>query len=269
MSDENLTPQEQLSKLFGSYKAEWLDEQMFDLFAEPAYLPELATARPCVLLGGRGTGKTTVLRSLSYEGQFALRKKNVADIPNWRFYGFYYRVNTSRVLAFKGPELAEDRWVKVFAHYVNLVLCDLVLEFLQWHQENCPHLPRLSKRVCSRVATSLHLKAATNVDELAESISQSLLEFESYVNNIGDQQSVPLSLQGLPIDTLLIGIRKLDHFKSKLFFFLLDEYENLQDYQQQVLNTSIKHSGGDKHPYTFKVGVKELEIGRASCRERV
>jgi hypothetical protein len=64
------SPEEQLSELFGSYRAEWLREHIFELFKEPKYFPELLTLRPCVLMGGRGTGKTSVLRSLSYEGQF-------------------------------------------------------------------------------------------------------------------------------------------------------------------------------------------------------
>ncbi len=96
--------EEQLSQLFGSYKAEWLRERMFDLFSEPAYFPELTTPRPCVFLGGRGTGKTTALRCMSYEGQYALRGKSRDDIPTWSYYGMYYRVNTNRVTAFKGQE---------------------------------------------------------------------------------------------------------------------------------------------------------------------
>src|SRR5947208_14692817 len=99
-SAQELTPEEQLSALFGSYKAEWLRDQLFDLFAEPSYFPELTTSRPCMLLGGRGTGKTTVLRCMSYEGQFVRRDKNADDIPNWRYFGLYYRVNTNRVTAF-------------------------------------------------------------------------------------------------------------------------------------------------------------------------
>jgi hypothetical protein len=47
----------------------------------------------------------------------------------------------------------------------------------------------------------------------------------------------------------------LDQFRGKNFFFLLDEYENFLDYQQQVVNTYIKHSG---QLYSFKIGVKEL-----------
>jgi hypothetical protein len=58
------SPEEQLSQLFGGYRAEWLRGEIFELFTEPAYFPELKTSRPCVLIGGRGTGKTTVLRGL-------------------------------------------------------------------------------------------------------------------------------------------------------------------------------------------------------------
>src|ERR1017187_2508691 len=96
--------QEKLSELFGSYKAEWLRDYVFDLFTEPSYFPALMTPRPCILLGGRGTGKTTVLRGLSYEGQFAIGGRDTAKIRDWPFYGFYYRVNTNRVAAFRGGE---------------------------------------------------------------------------------------------------------------------------------------------------------------------
>ena len=44
-------------------------------------------------------------------------------------------------------------------------------------------------------------------------------------------------------------------FATNRSFFLVDEYENFEDYQQQVVNTLIKHSG---QWYTFKVGVREF-----------
>jgi len=58
-TNENDSPachpvEEQLNSLFGSYRAEWLREQLFDLFTEPNYFPGLTTNRPCVLVGGRG-----------------------------------------------------------------------------------------------------------------------------------------------------------------------------------------------------------------------
>lgn len=249
------TPQEQLSQLFGSYKAEWLKEQMFDLYTEPGYFPELTTARPCMLLGGRGTGKTTVFRCMSYEGQFTLRGRKPEDIPNWPYYGLYYRVNTNRVTAFKGPELSEDRWIRIFAHYFNLILCDPVLRFLQWYHLHCPASIQIGPDDCSKVALSLHLPPVGSIRELADNISTSQVKFEAYINNVADNEPFPLSMQGAPVDALLEAILRLPQFQGKNFFFLLDEYENFEDYQQQVVNTLIKHSG---QPYTFKIGVKEL-----------
>lgn len=81
MSENNIANETSLlSKMLGLYKAEWLDEKLFELFNEPAYFKELETKRPCVLIGGRGTGKTTVLRGLSYEGQFAFANNDPAKI---------------------------------------------------------------------------------------------------------------------------------------------------------------------------------------------
>ena len=73
-SDEKLA---QLDELFGSYKAEWLNEKIFHFFAAPSYFTSLKDKRPCVLMGGRGTGKTTVLRGLSYMGQYALNNDDI------------------------------------------------------------------------------------------------------------------------------------------------------------------------------------------------
>lgn len=64
----------QAQNLLGLYRAEWLSSKLFDHFNEPGYFSELKTNRPCVLIGGRGTGKTTVLKGLSYDGQFTLNQ---------------------------------------------------------------------------------------------------------------------------------------------------------------------------------------------------
>jgi hypothetical protein len=250
-----LTPQEQLSQLFGSYKAEWLKEQMYDFFTEPAYFPELKTSRPCMLVGGRGTGKTTVLRCLSYEGQFALRGRKVEDISEWPYYGMYYRVNTNRVTAFKGPELPEQKWIGLFAHYLNLLLCDLLLKFLDWYHRHCPDSAQLESTACTKVAKSFNLTSANDANDLANQIDDLHVKFEAYINNVASQPPILLSAQGAPLDILADAVLHLPQFRGKNFFFLLDEYENFEDYQQQIVNTLIKHAG---QYYSFKIGVREL-----------
>ena len=214
------------------------------------------TARPCALIGGRGTGKTTVLRGLSYHGQLALSKHTGQAVADWPFFGFYHRVNTNRVAAFHGSELSEDRWTRLFAHYVNLQLCDTVFDFLQWYRINSNVAFDFPREACERVAASLGIGAVSNLRELGERLTFSRIACEAYINNVADPtQSLSLSLQGAPIDELLFQLKSLPAFSHKLFFFLIDEYENLSNYQQQVFNTLIKHSG---ELYTFKIGVKEL-----------
>ena len=125
---------DKLSTVLGLYKAEWLREKLFDLFTVPGYFDELKMNRPCVLIGGRGTGKTTVLQGLSYQGQFAFAKSDKNVIDTWQFFGLYHRVNTNRVTAFRGPEQTEDRWRACFAHYLNLLFCTQLLEFACWYE---------------------------------------------------------------------------------------------------------------------------------------
>ena len=258
MSDEakRIPPaEEQLSELFGSYKAEWLKERVFDFFTAPEYLPELTTARPCVLVGGRGTGKTTVLKGLSYEGQFALTGQDAAGISTWSYYGFYVRVNTNRVTAFSGPECDKAGWTRLFAHYSNLLLCGSVLRFINWYRVQTGADFDFDSATCGNLAVSLHLPSAGTIRELQQNLNSAQLKFESYINNVADGHHPPLSMQGAPLDALFEAISESRAFRGKNFFFLVDEYENLEDYQQQVVNTLIKHSG---LLYTFKIGVREL-----------
>ncbi len=259
MNNVELKPEEQLSQLFGSYKAEWLREQIYELFKEPSYMPELKTSRPCMLIGGRGTGKTTVLRCLSYEGLFALDGSRTEKIDSWSYYGMYYRVNTNRVTAFKGDELDLPTWTRLFAHYFNILLCDLMIRFLEWYHRHCPNEPQLDESACAKVAKSLNLPSSIKTTrDLANEVDNLKIEFEAHINNIASKSPL-LSVQGAPIDILSDAIVKLPQFSNKNFFFLLDEYENFEDYQQQVVNTLIKHSGQN---YTFKIGVRELGLRR-------
>lgn len=240
--------------LFGNYKAEWLGERLFELFRQPSYFPDLERARPCVLIGSRGAGKTTVLRSLSYEGQYALNK-NPNHIPNWQYFGFYYRVNTNRVTAFHGPELDERMWQKLFGHYLNLLLSQQVIKFLVWIGQKCPQQCGLLRSDCEDISAALNLKSSHSIEELQNAIKDSLIEFEATLNNIKSISNINVTMQGAPLDLIFRILKEQPFFEGKNFFFLIDEYENLLDYQQVAFNTLIKHASSD---YTFKIGVREL-----------
>ena len=249
--------QQPMVNVFAGYRAEWLGAELFKLFTTPSYFPQLTTPYPCFLVGGRGTGKTTTLRCLSYQGQAALRPNWTSDSEPepWPFVGLYYRVNTNRVRAFGGPEISEHKWMRLFGHYVNLELADLVLTFLRWYSQRYPSTPIIGHHVLREFSAAMHLDACTTIDEAIRLLQMSRLRFEAMINNVADGELPLLSMQGAPIDHLMFAVNELPQFAPTSFFFLLDEYENFDSYQQRAVNSLIKHCG---ELYSFKVGVREF-----------
>lgn len=246
---------DKLSTVLGLYKAEWLREKLFDLFTVPGYFDELKMNRPCVLIGGRGTGKTTVLQGLSYQGQFAFAKSDKNVIDTWQFFGLYHRVNTNRVTAFRGPEQTEDRWRACFAHYLNLLFCTQLLEFACWYELQTGRELSISATDLAAFRATLKLQSNGRLVDLAQEVRLQVLVFEASINSIVDTPPAFLSMQGAPVDALSAALLSTKELAGKQFFFLIDEFENYEDYQQRILNTIIKHA---QSTYTFKVGVREL-----------
>jgi len=245
-----------LNSLFGSYRAEWLEGKIFEFFAEPSYFNALQDNRPCVLEGGRGTGKTTVLRGLSYQGQYALLDKDIVNFDKNDFIGLYHRVDTNHVRSFIDEELPTTTWRKLFSHYFNLIVCRDILKFLEWHSELNKSDEELSEHSCKLLTRALHIEEpCKNQLELLEFLDLELVDFQSKINNIGDGKLPLLSMAGAPIKIITEKVIDLSQFKDKIFYLILDEYENFEDYQQQVVNTLIKHN---TEFFTFKIGVREL-----------
>ena len=243
---------------FSQYKGEWLRDEIYQHFSEPYYFSDLKDIRPCVLQGGRGTGKTMVLRSLSYEGQYNILKKDIIEFDKNDFVGIYIRVNTNHVRAFEGGGISMDVWSRAFGHFINLTIVREVLKFLLWHKELNASDEELNEDYCQLVAKSLGLHATPrNQKELFVNVRNALYEFQTQLNEIFDTQGKGLkySLYEYPVDLITELATSLEQFKNKIFMILLDEFENLADYQQIILNTMIKHISNH---YTFKIGVREL-----------
>ena len=253
---DNKETLKRLNESFGSYRAEWLKSKIFDLFAEPYYFPALQDNRPCVLEGGRGTGKTTALRGLSYQGQYSIHEKSISSFDEVGFIGIYHRVNTNHVRSFIGGNISEIEWGKVFSHYFNLLICREILIFIKWHKTHQPNDEDLSVHSCKVIANSINIEAnGENLESLLELFDLEMYSFQSQVNNIIDGNLPRLSMAGDPIKVVTEYAVELNQFKDKIFFILLDEYENFENYQQVIINTLVKHNTEN---FTFKIGVREL-----------
>lgn len=247
---------EKLNALFGTYRAEWLNNKIFKFFAIPSYFAELKGNRPCVLQGGRGTGKTTVLRGLSYKGQWALCNQDIKAFDNNDFIGIYLRFNTNHTHAFEGAGADKRQWQRLFAHYLNLLICKEILQFVEWHKNISPEDEELSRQACNLIAATLNISCDVNTrTELYEKVELSMYQFQAAINNIADGIAVKLSMQSEPINVITQKLVELPQFDEKMFYIMMDEYENLTDEEQEVVNTFLKHNN---KRYTFKIGVREL-----------
>jgi hypothetical protein len=240
--------------VFGRYKAEWLRGDVFRLFQKPGYFPELEEPRPTALSGGRGTGKTSVLKSLSYSGHYELSGKSPEAATNAPYVGLYWCMDSTRVTAFSGPELEPRQWIRLFAHYVNLEIVALFCDYVLWFENTTNTKVRLNTSGVAKVGAALHLAGTVSIDELAIKVSEALVKLEASINSVADRANIPLSLQGVPIEYLADVLYSSEAFNGKVFYIIVDEFENLDETQQSLFNTLIKH-GRDK--YVFKIGMKD------------
>ena len=240
----------EIHDLFGSFRAEWLRDDIYSLFSEPTYFAHLLGKKSCVLMGGRGSGKTTVLRCLSYEGQEALDYFQSAS-PD--FVGVYYKINTNVVTAFDGQDLDITNWRRLFGHFLNLTICGELARYLAWYQNNFYNCS-IENLSFSQVCEALGFQGDTDLNRLIEKISEASTCLELYINNIGGSPPIISQLQS-PVDKFLKLLKEVPGHEETVFHIILDEYENLLDYQQKIVNTLIKHSGDNCY---FKIGVREL-----------
>jgi hypothetical protein len=252
-----VSDQEIISDLFGDYRAEWPSGKFADYFVKPAYFAKLESARPCFLFGGRGTGKTTSLRSLRFDAANGLLRHidpDSAAVEGLAYLGIYLRMDKNQVRAFEGPEVDERLWGKLFAHYFNLLACREFCLLLSWVADVRPDLPQLSRDDLMKVALALNVSAQPSLaSELHDSINDAVIQLELYINNPARLTPPVLSMAERPVRLLAEFIAALPWAQDRPIFCCIDEYENLRGLHQSIINTYIKHS---TEPLSYKVGVR-------------
>lgn len=237
----------------GQYRAEYLRDGVFESFFQPSYWDRLSDSRPSLIIGGRGTGKTSTLKQLAYEGQF---RSHGGDIGKWDGLGLYWRIQTNVTAAFQGDRIQPKDWIRIFSHYINLHFVDMLSRFVTWRNAELGVQTALDLDQLRRTCIGLSIPETTCFEIFAERVTEELLRFEAAINGPGEAlTSGSLSLLGRPIDTMVGAVLADETLSSETVTFCLDEYENLEPYQQRVINTLIKHVG-DAH-YTFKIGMRQ------------
>lgn len=114
------------------------DEQIQSLWVDVVNQPHAmaesarpASPMPTIILGGKGSGKTHLMRYHSYELQ-VLRYRDAGlkvrgGIERDGYIGMYLRCSGLNAGRFSGKRQPEERWRQVFAYYIELWLAQSLL----------------------------------------------------------------------------------------------------------------------------------------------
>jgi len=165
------------------------------------------------------------------------------------YYGIYLRINKNRVLAFQGPGLSPSGWDKVFAHYFNLLCAIELCRLVQWLESRQASLAL----DLSGFASTFGIRECARSEQLLPALTEALVALELYVNNPSRLELPILSIAEAPLRSFVETVGNHPPLQGRHIFCCIDEYENLLDSQQALVNTYIKHS---EPPLSYKIGIK-------------
>jgi Cdc6-like AAA superfamily ATPase len=229
---------------------------------------ELISSPPIFFMGGRGCGKTMILKYMSNEIQ--IKKASSEGIlpkdflSNLHFIGIYNRFDGPSLSIFQQRDINEIEWETIFKHYFEIVICKKYIQMLQnFNTVNSLDLDKtgnkkligdLEKHIFG--STTSEIQTFENLIDKLELLSKAVFNF---INHAPFEKKPKFKSDIIfSSGSLIFGIptliaNNIPAFRKKKFVILLDEYENASKQQQLIINTLIKHV---QPPVTFLIGTR-------------
>ncbi|MCB0744854.1 MAG: hypothetical protein KDC67_13180, partial [Ignavibacteriae bacterium] len=236
------------------------EEFGFDLFKDfvipPIYkkIDFKKTSKPKIFIGGRGCGKTMLLRYLSHQTTFS-EKKEVIDDETIENIGLYWKVDTQTVHQLQKRGMPDDVWESAFEHLFTLMLTKEFLESLESIAKSNYKLFSLDEfnKIELFNFNSFGINFNGGLTQFKNFIDSKRDEFQLWLRNVRKGVE-PVFLPKSLIQSLLNELKnKIPFIVKSRFNIYIDEYENLIEYQQRIVNTWVKHS---ENPIIFHLAMK-------------
>ncbi len=235
---------------------------------------------PMILLGGKGSGKTHVVRHYSYNLQ---RIRNKADIYKGvlseGFLGVYFCLGGLNEGRFKGKGLERYQWTEIFVYHLDLSLAQQTLETFDRFLNDASLKDKVNEvSLCQSIASlfSPPITTPNSINEFITYLESKRREIDNAVNNCAFTNKLNVEIltnRGalvLKIPEMLVKV--IPEGKHLKLLYLFDEIENVnidvQIYLQTLIRecrktaSSIKLSGrlyGLKTRETYCDGEKNVE----------
>lgn len=244
--------------------SDFSDAQIHDLWVElgapminKIIEPHLRTSK--YILGGKGTGKTHLLRYHSYQvARLRYSTESGLDmVARQKYLGIFIRAANVDPGRFEPDPADIAKWQRLFGVYLELWLAERLLEALTDIQATSQTAEFNDQAVLEVLTRSLHGAVGDTFDSLtqfADWLQRERRNIDHAVDNAAFSGvldvRVSFSIGGL-CAPLGRALRKWHPALSAVsLIFMIDEIENFSAFQQEVLNSLIRYAEG---VITFRV----------------
>jgi len=247
---------QEASNPFDITKAVDFDDQQIsdywvDLPGGPGFrdLVKPTSPMPMLVLGGKGSGKTHLLRFFSYPLQKLRHVDPNSAIRAEGYVGVYLRCGGLNASRFWGKGQRQDAWATLFQQYMDIWLAQLFLGIAGDALKAEMLAPR-EALLCKSIVDLFDIAPPNppqTLSELASLFRDWQRSLDVAINNAALTRRLDTLIHISP-GRLVFGIpqvfaRTLESFNGIQVLYLIDEFENLDEHQQRYVNTLIREKG--------------------------
>ena len=242
-------------------------EQISEFFTEPYdsfTIPEskiIYDKSPIIFVGGRGTGKTMLLRQFSYNVQKISRagKNYLEKLKETKYIGIYFRVDKPLLqsIASLGKVCSIENFEEaIFTHFFELTIFKEYIEIIKLLEKdaNIVYKDDLYSEILSEIMSIFPIpegQVFCSIDDLLRFVIDQI----NYIWEFQSRKAIDIdeSVKFMPKCNLIHQGRLSDEFcKTRVFellglseitiLLLIDEFESFSEKQQMVINAAMRYN---------------------------
>ena len=245
------------------------DEQINRLWVpfgpSPDRLPFFDPASPMatVILGGKGSGKTHLLRYHSFAVQALKYQQSplgLAAITKSRYIAVYTKASGLNGSRFKGKTIPQEAWTDAFAYYTELWLAQGFLDVIVRLSAEIADLRSLEPSIVRACKSCFDKRVGVCEDSFASLATQLRLLQQALDRGINEASFTGSFYPDIRCSRgkLLFGFPRIVQeqvasFRDIVISYYMDEYENFDVHQQRYFNTLLRER---EAPTTIRIGAR-------------
>lgn len=234
------------------------EEYGFDLwndFVIPPYYQSLQTLKsekPLIIEGGRGSGKTMLIRYLCHATQFSEKRQSIDDSV-FEHIGIYWKMDVSFASLMEARGAEDSLWIKAFENMAVLVLSREILASLANMSRVNSNVRDALDKIDFSELRDFEGDIPLDLNEIKRYLKRKDNQFQIWVNNY-KRLPTPLFYPMRFLEVLInIIVEQIPLLKNSFYSVYIDEYENLNVTQKKIVNTWLKQSHS---PLVFNIAMK-------------